>query len=181
MVGHSLVGVAACYIEVFVVARETVGFEKQVEVHHIVNDDREIPRSEVPGTDCSDIAVETGAEIVCGVDYHGFDSVGRTEPEGISIAALNHEAQVVGLGVTAYRKQDIRIVFGIREEFFVAGQFVGIPERAREESAGPVVDVTGTQCSKQFRRALLAETVPEDGRVLVQLPSKEIQIVAHPD
>ena len=48
VVSHGVICMADGYILIFGITGELACSEKQVEIHHIVYDDREIPRSEVP-------------------------------------------------------------------------------------------------------------------------------------
>ena len=73
-------------------------------------------------------------------------SVAR-EAIALSEAAIEHEAQVVGVGELLGRLHAVGEEFGIGAELFVAAVLIEHPEDAGEESRHPVVVADGLQLS----------------------------------
>ena len=136
---HGSDGMFHCDILVFIITADFACRKQQVEVHHVVNDYREIPGSEIPGTDTTDIAVETLAEVVGCFYDHSIDGIIRRQAFCITIAAVDHEAQVVCTGIIADRIQQVGEFSSRSLQRILSGQFISIPQRARIETAGPVV------------------------------------------
>ena len=127
MAGHCLVGVADCDVFIFIVSGEFARLKKEFEIHHIVNNDREIPRAEIPGTDCPDFRIETRSEIVCRADDDGLETVVRAKTEGVAIAATDHKSEVVCAGVECCREHLVCVVHSVKQESFVSGQLISEP------------------------------------------------------
>ena len=144
VVFHSGLCMLYSHILILLISCQLIYVEQQVQVHHIVNDYGEVPRTEVPRAYTTDFRVETGAQIIrCFYEY-GFNGVVRGEAESIAIAAIHHEAHVMGTFQLTYRVQDVGIFDGAFFQLFIAGQFIGIPKASGEESAGPVGNAAKT-------------------------------------
>ena len=87
----------------------------------------------------------------------------------------------MGAGVAADRVEEFSIVDCFGFHGFIAGKFVGIPETAREETAGPVVDVAETALAFLSRSRLCPERVRKSGAAAFELSFEEIHVITHAD
>ena len=62
---------------IFIITGQASGIKQQVQVHHIVYDNGEIPLPEVPGTDTAYLRIETAAQVVRCLYQCTADAVGR--------------------------------------------------------------------------------------------------------
>ena len=115
-------------IFVFVVTGPFAYSKQKVKVHHIVDDYREVPASEIPRADSTDRIIEASAKIVRCFFHDSFNSIIRSQTFGIAVAAVDHETQVMCAFIVAYRIQKISILNGICFQRIVSCQLVGIPQ-----------------------------------------------------
>ena len=87
--------------------------EKQLEVHHVVNDNREVPFSKVPGTNTAYLFIKTRGKIIGRLNDNVFYSVVRSKAKCIAIAAIYHEPQVVSLLIITYRIELFCVGYGL--------------------------------------------------------------------
>ena len=147
MVLHSLVGVADCNVAVGRVTGHFAHFEKEFEVHHIVDDDRAFPTSlslpavshNIPGLDDAGIRTEAGCEGFRGVHKYCVIARDVLEPESVAIAVINHEAHIVVPFQELDFVEDFSVLLSVYCIFLFARELIHIPESAGEETAHPVV------------------------------------------
>ena len=181
MVVHRGVRVADGHIFISAVPCQLRCEEQKVQVHHIVDYDREIPGAEVPRPDTAGFRAEPSDKIVRGLDYHVLYGVGRGQPEGIAVAAPYHKAQVVCPVIVSYRIEKVGVSYRIRLELLVPRELVCIPQGAREEAAGPVVYAAEPARAFLLGRRAGPQGVLESRGVLVQLPAEFLHVVSFMD
>ena len=151
-----------CYILIFGVIGKMIDVKQQIQVHHIINNHREIPFSEVPRADATYIGFEAVTQVVGSLYQYGLDAVCRCQAVCVAVATVHHESDVVCTGVFPYRIQVVGEFGGTCLQVFLSGQLVGIPQVAGEETAGPVVDgsairgvkVEGSLCNWLQRKSM---------------------------
>ncbi len=147
MVLESPVGVADRYVAVGRVACHLAHLEKQLKIHHIVDDDRTFPSPErlpsvvhhIPRLEDAGIGAEARREGSGSVHQNGVISGDMLEPQSIAIAVIDHESHIVMPFEILDVVQNLSVPACVLRPFFLSGQFVHIPERPREEAADPVV------------------------------------------
>ena len=124
----------------FPLPRQAGHFRKDFQVHHIVDDDREIPPfAGVPAAGAAHDRAETGAEFL-GPGFHHLQ-IGGIPGQAVPVAetAVHLETDVV-VGVHPYDPVQFgSLAFCHFQHVGIAGVLINQPERAGEESAGPIV------------------------------------------
>jgi hypothetical protein len=116
---------------------------EELEVHHVVDDDRILPRAEIPRADGSGFLAEApGQRARTGEQDVAPDGIPR-QAQGLPVAAAEHESQVVRAAVGLDRFEARGVVDRGRLPLLLPGVLVDEPERTREETAGPVARSDG--------------------------------------
>ena len=119
--------------------------EQQFEVHHVVDDDRVIPFSEIPAPDAANLRIEPLRQLGGALpeDVGRFAAAGQAP--GMAETAGQLEAQVM-VGMPADQGgEPVGMEGGPLEDLLVSGILPDIPQRAREETAAPPVQVGGAE------------------------------------
>ena len=120
--------------------------EKQLEVHHVINDNREVPFSKVPGTNTAYLFIKTRSKIFGCLNDNAFYSVVGSKAKCIPIAAIYHEPQVVGSFIVTHGIKFLGIGNSLLLQLVTVRKGIGIPKTAGKEATCPVIDIAETQC-----------------------------------
>ena len=126
------------------------GHREQLQVHHIVHDDDEIPLFpglRIPGAGAADRRAETRGQGVAGIDDHLPVIVPARQAPAVAVAAVDHESDIVVVPVVLLRSHSLRHPSGGIQDGRIARIFIEIPQGAGEKARHPVFGVTGLQDS----------------------------------
>ena len=125
--------------------------KQQIQIHHVINNYREIPFPEIPGTNTTYVRIKTIAQIISSLHQYLTNTVGRSQAICIAITAIDHESNVVRTFIIFHRVQVIRKFCGIFFQVFNAGQLIRIPQVPWEKTTCPIIDGTAISAASQSR------------------------------
>ena len=119
--------------------------EEQLQVHHIVDDDRILPREVrtpvIPRANATGGGIEARSERAGAFEQHLFVAVVRRETLPVAVTAVHHKADIVRTPVRLLAFEGSGIGFGLLFPEIVAGVFVHVPQFSGEKAAAPVCRV----------------------------------------
>ena len=154
----SLVSVAYSDVPVCLVACHLSNLEKELKIHHVVNDNRAVPTSfclpllrimSIPRLEDTCSRTESCCERLRCVHENCIIARKILQTESVSIAVIDHETYVMVPFQELNLVKDLSMLLSLLSIVLVSGEFIHIPECAGKKSAYPVI------CRHEFYLTML--------------------------